>query len=370
MAWSSGPSPPRARATRRYTTATFTVAAGSHTIAFQGLDTVDNTAFIDDVQLIQVTSAGLSDAGFEAPSVGSGSFSDFEYDPTGTPWTYSGDAGVAGNDSGFTSGNPNAPEGTQVGFLQVTGSFSQVVAGMAAGTYQMTFDAAQRGNDGPSQQDFEVLVDGTVVGTFTPAGTSYASYTTATFTVAAGSHTIAFQGLATVDYTAFIDDVQLTQVTSAGLSDASFEAPSVGSGSFSDFAYDPTGTPWSYSGDAGVAGNNSAFTSGNPNAPDGTQVGFLQVSGSFSQVVAGMAAGTYQITFDAAQRGNDGPSQQEFEVLVDGTVVDAVTPAGTSYASYTTATFTVAAGSHTIAFQGLATVDYTALVDDIQLVSA
>ena len=159
---------------------------------------------------------------------------DFEYDPTGTAWSYSGDAGVAGNGSGFTSGNPNAPEGTQVGFLQVNGSFSQVVAGMAAGTYEITFDAAQRGNFGTSQQDVQVLVDGMVVGTFTPAGTSYAPYTTAAFTVAAGSHTITFQGLATVDCTAFIDDVELTQVTAAALSDAGFEAPSVGTGSFSE----------------------------------------------------------------------------------------------------------------------------------------
>ena len=85
-----------------------------------------------------------ADAGFESPSVGTGARR-FQYDPTGTPWTYSGDAGVAGNGSGFTSGNPNAPEGTQVGFLQETGSISQVVAGMAAGTYTLSFDAAAAG---------------------------------------------------------------------------------------------------------------------------------------------------------------------------------------------------------------------------------
>src|SRR5439155_1641517 len=78
----------------------------------------------------------LSDGGFESPSLGAGSF---QYDPAGTPWTFVGGAGVSGNGSAFTSGNPDAPEGTQVGFLQVDGAFSQVVTGLAAGTYALTF---------------------------------------------------------------------------------------------------------------------------------------------------------------------------------------------------------------------------------------
>ena len=83
---------------------------------------------------------------------------------------------MAGNGSGFTAGNPNAPEGTQVGFLQGTGSFSQLSPALAAGTYQLTFSAAQRANFQASQQDFRVVVDGVVVGTFTPSGTSYTSF--------------------------------------------------------------------------------------------------------------------------------------------------------------------------------------------------
>ena len=135
----------------------------------------------------------------------------FQYRPTGSPWAFAGDAGIAANGSGFTSGNPPAPEGTQVAFLQTTGSFSQAVAGWAAGSYQLTFDAAQRGNYQASRQDFQVLVDGVVVGTFTPSGTSYQTYTTAAFTVTAGSHTITFQGLNTAggDNTAFIDQIAI-----------------------------------------------------------------------------------------------------------------------------------------------------------------
>jgi hypothetical protein len=153
----------------------------------------------------------LADAGFESPAVGTGTFGAYQYDPAGTPWSYAGQAGVAGNGSGFTAGNPAAPEGTQVGFLQGTGSFSQAVAGWAAGSYVLSFDAAQRGDIQAARQDFQVLVDGAVVGTFTPSGTAYQVYTTRPFSVAAGAHTIAFRGLdsARGDNTAFIDGVSV-----------------------------------------------------------------------------------------------------------------------------------------------------------------
>src|SRR5262249_29624442 len=152
--------------------------------------------------------------------------------------------------------------------------------GMAAGTYRLTFQAAQRGNVQAARQDFQVLVDGQVVGTFTPQGTGYSGLST-TFTVTAGAHTIAFRGLDSAggDNTAFVDDVQVAEQTAAAVSDAGFEAPAVGTGSFGSFQYDPAGTPWAYTGQAGVSGNGSGFTAGNPAAPEGTQVGFLQGTG-------------------------------------------------------------------------------------------
>ena len=137
------------------------------------------------------------------------------YNPTGSAWSFSGQTGIAANNSKFTAGNPSAPVGTQVAFLQRTGSMSQNVSGWAAGIYVITFDAAQRGNYQWSQQDFNVLVDGKVVSTFTPSGTSYQSYSTAAFTVTAGTHTITFQGLDSAggDNTAFIDQVTVSKQT-------------------------------------------------------------------------------------------------------------------------------------------------------------
>ena len=107
-------------------------------------------------------------------------------------------------------------EGVQVAFLQRTGSFSQAVAGWAAGTYALTFSAAQRGNSRPRGRTSGSWSTGSSVGTFTPVGhDATRAYTTAAFTVTAGAHTIAFQGLDTAggDNTAFVDAVAVTQAT-------------------------------------------------------------------------------------------------------------------------------------------------------------
>jgi RHS repeat-associated protein len=199
-----------------YTTPAFNVAAGSHTIEFLGLDTVtgDNSAFVDDIRLVAATLAP-GDAGFETPSVATAPYG-FQAAPTGTPWSFSGTlSGFASNGSAFN--NLTAPEGSQVAFLQKTGAMSQTVNGWVAGSYVLSFYAAQRDESGTVQaQNFEVLIDGAVVGTITPTSASYAVYTTPAFAVTAGSHTIEFLGLDSAggDNTAFIDAVKLTQVTS------------------------------------------------------------------------------------------------------------------------------------------------------------
>ena len=145
-----------------------------------------------------------------------------------------------------------------------------------------------------------MLVDGAVVGTFTPSGTTYQTYTTSAFSVAAGAHTIKFLGLDSAggDNTAFVNAV--VPVSLATIGDAGFEQVQVGG---DQFQYRPTGSPWTFAGNAGISGYYSGFTSGNPLAPEGVQVAFLQNTGSFSQSVAGWAAGSYKLSFSAAQRG-------------------------------------------------------------------
>ena len=363
---------PTSTAYQSYTTPSFAVGAGSHTIEFQGYDPAahKDTVFLDAVSISVAAPAApvVGDAGFEAVAEGSGS-SAYTYDPTGSAWSFAGSSGLSGNNSNFTSGNPNAPQGSQVAFLQAQGSISQTITFAAAGSYQLTFDAAQRENF-PSDQSVQVLVDGTVVGTITPAGTTYGLYATSAFSVSAGAHTVTLRGTSSSGYdTAFIDAVSIavaSPVAATYVGDAGFEAVAEGSGS-SAYTYDPTGSAWSFAGSSGLSGNNSNFTSGNPNAPQGSQVAFLQAQGSISQTITFAAAGSYQLTFDAAQRENF-PSDQSVQVLVDGTVVGTITPAGTTYGLYATPAFSVSAGAHTITLRGTSSSgNDTAFIDAVTL---
>jgi hypothetical protein len=146
----------------------------------------------------------LANAGFQSPNLAAGGY---VYNPTGTGWTFTGLCGVASNGSPFTNG-ANAPSGTQVAFLQCAGSSISQQIGFTPGSYIITFQASQRSS---AYQDFQVLVDGTVVGTFTPAYGSYQTYSTSPFTVTLGGHTITFLGLDTAggDRTALIANVQV-----------------------------------------------------------------------------------------------------------------------------------------------------------------
>jgi hypothetical protein len=89
---------------------------------------------------------------------------------------------------------------------------SQAITLAAAGTYAVSFLAAQRANN---WQTFQVLLDGAVIGTFNAfTSTSFTALST-TFTAAAGTHTLTFKGtnLNTAinhgDNTVFLDQVSV-----------------------------------------------------------------------------------------------------------------------------------------------------------------
>ena len=206
----------------------------------------------------------IADGSFEQPVVAANTY---QLDPSGIPWQFSGIAGVSNNGSPFTAGNPNAPDGSQVALIKGTGSMSQSVS-FAAGTYDLSFMAAQRANYQSQSQQIQVLVDGSQVALLTPVSTSYGLYQTLNFTVTAGAHTIQFIGTNPQggDNTAFLDGVAIS--AASPISDGSFEQPVVAA---NNYQFDPSGTPWQFSGSAGVSSNGSPFTAGNPNAPDGAR---------------------------------------------------------------------------------------------------
>jgi RHS repeat-associated protein len=134
-----------------FTSSSFTLSAGTYTLTIQGLNPNggDNTMFIDAVKL---NATLVTNGGFETPATSS-----FIYRPSGATWSFVGNSGVSKNGSGFTSGNPAAPEGVQVGFFQQTGSASQSLS-LATGNYTLTFYGAQRGNYNASYQKVQLSI--------------------------------------------------------------------------------------------------------------------------------------------------------------------------------------------------------------------
>jgi hypothetical protein len=163
----------------------------------------------------------VENASFEAPNVGNGFLppGGYRVRPASAVWSFSGTAGISANNSAITSGNPAAPDGSQVAFLQQTGSFEQEIAGLQADvTYRVDFSAAQQGNVADQQEDFLVQIDGRAVGNFKPSGTDFADLQTSAFTVSTGSHTLRFTGIGSVgnDNTALIDQVRIAIVHPPG----------------------------------------------------------------------------------------------------------------------------------------------------------
>jgi fibronectin-binding autotransporter adhesin len=164
-----------------------------------------------------VTAPAVANGGFESPTLAAGSFQ-YEGGTTTGSWTYGGSAAISTNGSGFTGGNPPAPQGSQVAVLQETGSASQSISGFTAGQYYtVSFSAAQRAGDPPSS--VQVTLDGVSLGTFTPSGTSYQVEMTSPFSPGSGSHTLTFTGLdpSSVDQSVFIDNVQILPANAGSL---------------------------------------------------------------------------------------------------------------------------------------------------------
>ncbi len=162
----------------------------------------------------------VANLGFETPNIAT-----YQYSPAGATWTFTAGspspsgAGITANGSAFSSANPPAPEGDQVGFVQGYGSISQTLSGfIPGGNYTLTIAGAQRaGQFQNAGESWEVRIDGNVIASFNPPAnaTNYVDYT-AGFTATASTHTLALKGsnLATGDNTFFFDNVRLALVTS------------------------------------------------------------------------------------------------------------------------------------------------------------
>ena len=274
---------------------------------------VDGTVYaINNATLFAVGDV-IGDAGFEQVQVGAGQF---QYRPTGSPWTFAGNSGISGNNSALHLGQPAGPAG-RTSRLPPENRLVQPVRRrlgrrllraelLRRPARQLPGVATGLRGAGRRRGGRHVHSLGDVVPELTrpPRSPSLPARTRSSFWA----------------WTVPAVTTPPSSTPSPGsivtpIGDAGFEQVQVGAG---QFQYRPTGSPWTFSGSSGISANNSGFTSGNPPAPQGVQVAFLQKTGSFSQTVAGWAAGSYVLSFYAAQRGNYQASQQDFQVLVDG----------------------------------------------------
>lgn len=306
----------------------------------------------------------LPGGNFESPALPSSP--GYQYRPPGSNWTFIGGSGLSRNGTGFTSGNPNAPQGSQVLFLQGTGRITQSID-FVAGDYVFDLRAAQRGNHQASYQTFQLRIDGQVVKTFNPANTNYQFMTAGPVYVASGAHNIELRGINpnSGDNTAFVDQFRATR--QAINFSSGFESPAVSGG----FQYAPSGGPWTFTSGGGLSKNNSGFTSGNPAAPEGAQVLFLQGGGSAYRTISVSHAGFYRFRLQAARRGNHpaGGATKNLRVTFAGIEVGEFRLLNTSYDEFVTTALYLGAGTYELNLKGVNPIpgDHTGFVDNLRM---
>jgi len=168
---------------------------------------------LDQVTLNNVPVA-VGNYGFENPALGTGKNRSYLYNPpvvAGTQdWSFIGTAGVTGNNSTFTTGNPSSPEGAQTAFLQSSGcTISQSLLFPSSSNYTLLFYAAQRASHNRGAQSANVYLDGVLMGTISPSSSAYQVFKIS-ITATQGKHLLKFQGMANTDSTLMLDQVTFT----------------------------------------------------------------------------------------------------------------------------------------------------------------
>jgi hypothetical protein len=308
----------------------------------------------------------LPGASFESPTVPSNP--GYVYGPSFGPWTFADGAGLSGNGTAFTSGNPSAPQGNQVLFLQGGTATARQTITFARGLYSFSYSAAQRGNL-PATQGIQLRIDGNLVHSTTPSGASYQSFSSIPVMLSSGAHTVELRGTNSFgDHTAFVDNLTATRVTQIKVT--GFESPVITEPS--GFVYRPTGGTWIFSGDAGLSRSGTGFTSGNPTNPEGAQVLFLQGSNSTARADLNIPyAGYFRFRFRAALRANDPaqPPAKSIRLTAGGVVAGEFALPSTAYTEQVSLVVYLGAGPQSVRFSGIDTAsgDHTGFVDDVRL---
>lgn len=150
-----------------------------------------------------------------------------------------------------------------------------------------------------------------------PQSSAYTAFNTTPFTLPAGTYVLSFEGTAregrgfnpNLPYRGIpiglVDSVALNNLL---VPNGSFEGPDESAQPNDALEFNPASSMWSFTSDSGIAAAGSSVVQNNPSAPSGNQVAFIMSRGSISQVWTA-AAGTYTLSFMAAQSGSTDVSQ-------------------------------------------------------------
>ena len=378
-------------------------AAGTYTLRLQGihLQPGDRTSLIDDLRVIRMPDDNLGnnlvpDGSFEMPIALAEALTPQTRFAEGVAvahpaWTFSApvirdlvgntnptnyaSAGIAQDT--FGEWMLSTPDGSRCAFIFSDGRISVPLTFPTGGVYRLTFQGAG-GNDNSkfsrngyditpnAQFPMTISLDGTNALSLTLPSPVFQAYDiqlppvtngqTATLTFAG---TTATNGLTRIG---LIDDVRVTYVGPVAFANAGFESGATG--------WHFTSAEQSGNGNvkSGTDASNGSWVN---RVESGARTAYLQQTASISQTVAFAESGTHTVSFLAAARSEKRYSfaGHDFAVLWDGEPVGTVKTEEYLFTRYEFRLPHVAAGTHTLTFQGINTVgrDSASLIDDVRV---
>ena len=222
-------------------------------------------ATADELDVYGLLPTSSTDSGFEQVVVGAGKY---QYDPTGSPWTFNGDAGHLRQQQRLHLGQPTRTRGGLRSPSSKTPARSPSLSptGRPAPTCSALMPPSGAISERPSRT---LKCSSTALSwTLSPPRVRLTRATPP-------PHSQSPPGL--IRSVPRIEQCRRRQhglhrpgrrrtCQSRSIADPGFEKVVGGAG---QFQYDPTGSPWTFAGSAGISGNNSNFTFGNPPAPQG-----------------------------------------------------------------------------------------------------